>query len=72
MIYLPLAQSDEPCCMPLQKPLHRYRQLTQKALDDWPTLCKFVLHHDLQNIRHECDEGVLLHEGRQRYNCLIS
>lgn len=34
----------------LQQPLDRDRELSQKALDDWPTLGKLIFYLNLQNI----------------------
>lgn len=39
-----------PNSMFFQQPLDRDRQLPQEAFDDWPTLCKLILHLDLQDI----------------------
>lgn len=50
------------CVLPngmfFQQPLDRDRELPQEALDDWPTLGKFILHLDLQDVsgqRHKVE-----------------
>lgn len=55
------ARADSLSRGPLQESLHRDDQLTQEALDDWPALGKLILHLDLQHVRHQSHEGVLLH-----------
>lgn len=58
-----------PNSMFFQQPLDRDRELPQEALDDWPTLGKFILHLDLQDVSGQRDKVKPLegqtHRGRR-------
>lgn len=44
--------------------LHRDSELAQEAFDDGSTLCKLVLHFDVEDVCHQCNKGVFLQGGR--------
>lgn len=59
---------DSLSCRPLQKPLHRDDELTQKPLDDWPALGELVLYLNLQDISHQSHKCIFLNN---KYSTLI-
>lgn len=62
---LRLVCMDSLSCRPLQKSLHGDGQLTQKPLDDWSALGKFIFNFNLQHVSHQSHKGVLLQVERQ-------
>lgn len=53
-------QQNLPYGMSFQETLNRHREFSQKTLDDWSALCKFVFNFYFQNIRGQGDKAELL------------